>query len=252
MPRLVVSFRPLKRTRYIYRSETYSHEALRKPLKLPAVVDSFTVSEDTVFSEYESLAKGQFALPGAGGPSARRLRATELRIFTADFDADWLESSLDPGDVHKQLTTIMRTRKAFELQAAVYPSPGYGELSMNATIRSVTRELVPGQANVRYFTVSIVEARKLEIERYGAGKASRKKGTKLPTTYTVDAGESLGFVSRLFYGSPNHWRLIAKANGIKNMGVATPFKADRKLRVPVLREEGSAQASPGGFEAPSG
>jgi nucleoid-associated protein YgaU len=232
-PRLVVTFTPLARERYIYRSESYSHEALKRPLTFPAVVDGFASVEDATFGDYDSLAAGQFAIAGAGGPTARRLRTAELRIFTSDFNAVWLENDLGPDDVHRELTTILRCRKPFKMSAAVYPNPGYGELAMNATVRSVGRELTPGLGNVRYFSASVVEDRKLQIERKGAVQASRARGVKLPTSVTVTEATTLRKLSQRFYGTPNGWRIIAKANNLKIGGdTQIIFAKPRKLRIP--------------------
>ena len=49
--------------------------------------------------------------------------------------------------------------------------------------------------------------------------------------YTVADGDNLSKISKLFYGSPNHYQKIAEANGIDN---PDKIKVGQELKLPVL------------------
>ena len=51
--------------------------------------------------------------------------------------------------------------------------------------------------------------------------------------YEIKAGDNLSKVSKLFYGSPNHYAEIAKANNIAN---PDKIQAGQKINVPVLNQ----------------
>lgn len=50
-------------------------------------------------------------------------------------------------------------------------------------------------------------------------------------TYTIEAGDNLSKVSKLFYGSANHYEAIAKASGIAD---ANKVRVGETVKVPVL------------------
>jgi len=49
--------------------------------------------------------------------------------------------------------------------------------------------------------------------------------------YTIKSGDNLSKISKLFYGSPNKYPEIAKANGIENPDL---IKAGQQINLPVL------------------
>lgn len=55
------------------------------------------------------------------------------------------------------------------------------------------------------------------------------KGKKLPTTHVVKKGDTLRRLADRYYGEPGKWRIIAKANSIKDPDT---LKVGRKLRIP--------------------
>lgn len=61
------------------------------------------------------------------------------------------------------------------------------------------------------------------------GGKKRKKGIKKATTHVVKKGDTLRKLANRYYGEPNEWRRIAKANKIKD---PTKLKVGRKLRIP--------------------
>lgn len=215
-PQLVVSFTGLATEKYLYRTPGFSYEALQSPLFLPCVVEDFAFQEQASWTDFTSVAGGDYSTPGAGGPSARKQRTLPLRILATDFIADWIPNYIPPDDLYAELSTILRCRKPFKLAAAIFPSPGYSELTMNATLRSLDRALLPGQASVRYFSIELVEHRTLSV---GRRVASRAKGpVKLPTTVKIQPGDTLRKFAQKFYGSPSRWRDIARANDLYSWG----------------------------------
>lgn len=49
--------------------------------------------------------------------------------------------------------------------------------------------------------------------------------------YTIQSGDNLSKVSKLFYGTPNHYQQIAQANNIAN---PDKIQAGQNLKIPVL------------------
>lgn len=243
-PQLVVVFKGLATEKYLYRSAGFSYEALQSPLYLPCVIEDFAFQEQANFSDFASVAAGDFSTPSAGGPTARKQRTLPLRILATDFAADWIPNYVPPDDLYAELSTILRCRKPFGLTASIFPSPGYNELKMNATLRSLDRSLIPGQASVRYFSVELIEHRTLSV---GRRVASRAKGpVKLPTTVKIEPGDTLRGYARKFYGSPAKWRDIARANDLYSWGgdddlfillsFPTLFpKVQKSFKIPALR-----------------
>ena len=50
-------------------------------------------------------------------------------------------------------------------------------------------------------------------------------------TYTIQAGDNLSKVSKLFYGNPNKYEAIAKAN---NLADANKVQVGEEIKIPVL------------------
>lgn len=235
--KLTVSLRALQSERYIYRSATFSYEALRQPLILPAVVDDFEWEEVAEWTDYGTVNGGGFSTPAPGPSSARQPRSLTLRILALDFDAPFLSGDARIEKVHNELMTILRCRKPFQILAGIHPSPGYDEVNMNASLRSVRRRLASGQPAARYFDASVVEDRRDLLERRSS-QASRKRGVKLPAAHKIEANDTLSSLSRDYYGSPNHWRLIAEENGIRTtppsvrIAARPGFETGRSIMIP--------------------
>lgn len=66
--------------------------------------------------------------------------------------------------------------------------------------------------------------------KLGPVKGGKKGGgKKLPTTHVVKKGDTLRKLADRYYGEPGKWRVIAKANKIKD---PNKLKVGRKLRIP--------------------
>lgn len=235
--KLEVVLRPKQGERYRYRSGGFSHEALRKRLIFPAVTDDFQWEETATFNDYATVNAGEFSTPSGGPPTARNERRLDLTVLAADFSPSWMSGDLGILEFHNEIMTVLRCRKPFRMEAGIRPSPGYRELVMNATLRTVRRRLTPGLAGMRYYELSFVEDRQDEQERRG-NKAGRKRGVKLPASHRLVTGDTLRSLSRDYYGTPNLWRLIAEANGLRKIGGEDAllglarFKKSRTIKIP--------------------
>lgn len=215
---------------------------LDSPIRLPAVLNNVTIEEESSHSEYLTVADGQFSQAQQGGGKARMLRSVEgLETLTLDYDASWLvESGQDPQDVKDRLVAILRSHKAVEMLLVLK----WGEkplLQMGVTFRSVREELRAGESDTLYFVVGIKEWRHPSASRNSSQKASRKPGSKLPTTKKLDSNDTLNSLSHEFYGSYGFWRDIRAANGIdKKFGQSTPlvnlqrFKVGSVVKIPAI------------------
>lgn len=217
-------------------------DVLRSPLWLPAVIGNFTFEESALHSEYDTVSAGQFSSPAQGDETARQLRTTDLDTLTVEWDPSWLvQRGLDPARVRRDLYAILRSKKPVELLATLQLGNDDvdPELRMRVTIRSIRREMRSGEADTRYYTLSLSEWRDPSIERRGH-QESRKPGVKLPTTHRLDANDTLQSLAHEFYGRYDRWRWIRDANGIspKSAGAKTTlvhlvrYKVGSKVKIP--------------------
>jgi nucleoid-associated protein YgaU len=213
---------------------------LRQPLILPAVTDDFAFTEEAAFEDYDTVTGGEYSQPAAWrGATRRRLRRLDITFLTVDFDPPWVQSRRDQATIRDAAFGMLRGRTPVRMEANVYPDPGYTELEMNVTIRSITRTLRPGLAQARYFDLAVTEWRDNAIQRRSS-TASRRRGTvSLPTTHTLAAGDTLMGLSERYYGFFGGWRQIAQENGLGHWGPNTPLQqiggsrvGRTKLRIP--------------------
>lgn len=98
---------------------------------------------------------------------------------------------------------------------------------------SVTAELrQQGTNNITRATVALNFVEAVDANpKLGPVSGGKKggKGKKLPTTHVVKKGDTLRKLADRYYGEPGKWRLIAKANKIKD---PAKIKVGRKLRIP--------------------
>lgn len=101
-----------------------------------------------------------------------------------------------------------------------------GELRQHGT-NHITRATV---------SLSFVEASDAN-PKLGPVQGGKKggNGKKLPTTHVVKKGETLRKLADRYYGEPGKWRVIAKANKIKD---PSKLKVGRKLRIPKEPKDG--------------
>lgn len=229
---------------------------LPAPLVLPALIGGeFSWTEEASFREYETHRAGQFAIPAGGGRGARMLRdISDLETLTLDWDAPWLqEAGISHGEMRRQIMAIHRARTPVELLASVMPE-GAEELRCLITIRSITKVLRHGEADTRYWTLSIREHRQAETER----RTADAKDDKLPTRHRITEDTTFRSLARHYYGSEKNWKAIAKANGMPKWGGRTPIAKSKKFKVrdfvkiPKEPKASKPKADPrtGGVEAP--
>lgn len=212
-------------------------------LVMPAVLGNLEVEEEAQHAEYTTVSDGQFSQGAQGGQTARMLRAVTLEGLTLTWDAKWLVASgQDPEAVRGQLLAILRSKRAVSMLLTVgRPPTSSPELRMDVTFRSVRRTMKAGETDTRYFNVSIKEWRDPSAKRRGS-KASRKRGTKLPTTIKLTAADTLQSLAHSYYGSYSDWRDIRDANGISTkFGQSTPivslprYKVGSTLKIPKIK-----------------
>jgi LysM repeat protein len=227
---------------------------LDEPLRLPAVLNTITVSEEAAHTEYDTVSAGQFSMPSQGGASARKLRGLDLETLTVSYPARFLvERNLDADDVRDRLFAILRSKKPVMLTLVVRWGEPKPLVRMSITFRSISEELRPGESDTRYFTITIKEWRDTSVDRKSS-KASRKPGVTLPTTHKLSATDTLESLAFEYYGSYGDWRAIRDANGIsKRFGQAVAlvklgrYKVGSTVKVPRL---GVSVGAAGGVSAP--
>jgi hypothetical protein len=234
---LVVRFSPIK--------GITPQGALSRKLYLPATLDPFTVDEQSVHNEYDTISGGHFSQPAQGDQNARSFRTMSLDTITVDFDAPYLVAKgQDPLWVRERLYEILRFRKPVHMLVTFNPSRHLGsEFEGDITIREISKDVRNGELETRYLTLTISEWRDPSAARRSVNAGgSRKKGVSLPTTHQLTAKDTLASLSQDFYGSYAFWRDIRDANGIsKRFGQKTPivslpgrFKVGYKLKIPAL------------------
>lgn len=214
---------------------------LDSPLRLPAVLNSVAIEEESQHSEYDTVSAGQFSQGAQGGSVARKLRGLDLEALTLDHDAAWLvESGQDPDEVKATLYAILRSHEAVEMMLVVKFGESEPLLRINCTFRSVREELKPQEIDTLYFVLSIKEWRDPSVERKGE-KEGRKPGVKFPTTKKLDSNDTLNSLAHEYYGRYEFWRDIRDTNGItKQFGQSTPlvqlarFKVGSTIKLPKI------------------
>lgn len=252
------------------RGET-KRSILSSPLYLPAVLDEFSLVEDGAHTDYDTVRMGEYSVPQFGEQrNMRKLRTTDLEALTLYWPAAWLHPASraaadggigernSPDWVEEKLNDINRSRQPVEMLVRLH-QPGWNDaiVRMAVTIRNVTLRVKPGEADTKYWTVSIKEWRPNATARRRHGEAKKK----LPTTKRLDANDTLESLSKHYYGSYAGWRAIAKENGIKKWGKTTPLVNMKRYKVgsvikiprkpPIATTNPPKRSSTGGTAAPA-
>lgn len=201
---------------------------LTKPLYLPVVMGPFTVSEEAAHREYETHSAGQFSVPAQGPATARMLRDLgDLETMALDWQAPWLIEWRDPQEVKRELNGILRSRTPVELLAILRLGGGPEEVRMLVTLRRNQVELRPGEADTRYWTVSVKEYRRTEAER----RTADARKDKLPTRHKLTATDTLESLATKYHHTRSTWRDIANGNGLRSWGARTPIVNSSQFKV---------------------
>lgn len=207
---------------------------LREPLYLPVVLGPFGFTEEALHEEYQTVSAGQFSVPGQGGSTARQLRDLGLETMTLDWKARWLIEWKSPTVVRRELYAILRSRTPVELLAILRWGGGPEELRMLVTLRSLARELRPGEADTRYYSLAVREYRKT-----GADKQADSRSDNLPTRHRLGPDDTFSSLAQKYHHTSVSWRSIRDANGISNWGPRTEvwkhakFKIGDYVKIPV-------------------
>lgn len=206
---------------------------LSADMYLPCILGEFDVSEEFEWRDYTTVGAGEFSAPAGGGTASRLLRSSDLETLTVDWHrlARFLTNPLiTPEKVKSELYKLGRSRTPFSILIVEQLGGGDEELRMNATLRGVRRVTRPGEADTRYYTLTIKEWRNNEVDRRGEGGGARK----LPTTARLTAKTTLASLSRTFYPDltvGEGWRLIAAANKLTGWGANTAIVKHKKWKL---------------------
>lgn len=224
---------------------------------LPAVLNTFTVAEDKLHNEYDTLSAGQFSQAATGGQNAPRLRTSSVDSILVDWDPSWIVASgQDPSQLRSSLYKILRSGKPVHLLATFHPHPPpHPEFDGHVTIRSISKDVRSGENESRYLTLAISEWRDPSVKRRRHNPkddVSRKHGVVLPTTHRLTADDTLSNLSYEYYGRYDRWRNIRDANkmpkkiGAKDLIVRLggKWKIGAKIKIPNI---GSPWQNAGGI-----
>jgi hypothetical protein len=220
-------------------------DLLQRPLYLPVVLNDFTIAEDALHTEFQTIRRGQFSQGAMGGRDATNLLTLTGETLSLAWDAAWLNSrGVTEAELRGQLFGILRSKQPVRLIVTLRE---VHELRALVTIRSLQRSLRPGEVDTRYYSMQISQWRQMaEYE----SREGRKPGVRLPTTHRLRAGDTLYSLAHEFYGDSNGWRAIRDANGISHKwGAKTPlvkmkrYKTGSKIKIPVPRVRESLRES---------
>lgn len=198
---------------------------LRTPLYLPVVMGPFTVVEEAAHFEYDTHRSGQFSTPAQGPSSSRQLRDLGLDTLTLDWEAPWLEY-VDPRDFMNRVNAVLRARTPVTLLATLrFGEPE--EFRAPVTLRRTTRELRPGEADTRYWTLEVKEWRNASLSR----RTADPKNDNLPTRHRLTNTDTWASLAARYHHTTLSWRNIAKANGLAQWGSRTPIVNSSKFKV---------------------
>jgi hypothetical protein len=211
---------------------------LTTALYLPVVIgESFSVSEEAAFTDYETVGDGEFSQPRGGSSTARNLRTLDdVETLTLDWAryARWMTNpDVTETQLRRTLYGILRSRRPFEILATLQLGAGAEELRMKATLRSVARTLKRGETDTRYYVLGIKEWREDSVERKGQKAA---KGGDLPAKKKLTASTTCYSAAREFYdlhevSLAGAARAIRQANGLGSWGLNTPIAQAKKFKV---------------------
>ena len=218
--------------------------ALAGNLYLPAVMNTFTVSETALHNEYDTLTDGHFSQAQMGGANARQFRTATVDSITVDYATAWQTATgQDPAWVRARLFEILRSKKPVRLLVTFNPNLGRPvEFDGAITLRQIDKDVRPGENESRYLTLYISEWRDPSVGRASSSGGSRAAGVTLPTTHVLTATDTLNSLSMAYYGSYAFWKFIRDANGITpRFGAKTPlvqlpgrWKAGANVKIPAL------------------
>lgn len=236
-------------------------------------LETFTIVNGFAHSDYDTLRQGQFSRP-----SGRQLRTVQFQTLIVDFRPPWafwappVSDSFTPlvgGVAHPlpqgvggqeekgaqlpnplqvadELEEILNSGTPFQFRAAnpAYWGASRKDLTMMATLRSMSVEERAGEVDARYFDLSFTEYRRAEVSRKAQGFQGGGKIRNLPYKHTLQKGDTLTRLAKKYYGSTNRWRNIAKANGVRNLAASGDVYAwgraqHRKyLTIPAVDKDG--------------
>jgi hypothetical protein len=198
---------------------------LRSPVYLPVVLGPFTVSEEASHFEYDTHRAGQFSVPAQGPKTARSLRDLGLDTLTLDWQASWLDYT-DPRRFMNAVNDVLRARSPVLLLATLqFGDPE--EFRAPVTLRRTTRELRPGEADTRYWTLEVREWRNASLSR----RTADPKNDRLPARHHLTATDTWSSLAQKYHHTSMTWRVIAKKNGLPQWGARTPIVNSTKFKV---------------------
>lgn len=209
---------------------------LRAPLILPVVIgDEFTVEEEALWEEFDTVGAGRFAQPAAGD-DAPALHTVSGEGMTMTWDPGFL---VNP-DVHmkvvkKELQRILRKRATFDLLVLNKPRGEFAEFSGLASLRRLSITLKRGEPDTRYLSFDLSSQRLMT-----AGERGHGANSNLPTTTTITNDSTLRNLAEHYYGDGSEWRLIAVVNGITSWGSEDDlvkmgrYKVGDRIKIPEL------------------
>lgn len=220
---------------------------LREPLILPVVIgDEFTVDEEAIWEEFDTVGAGRFAAAAAGKHS-EALETISAEAMTMTWDPGFLvnpDTSIE--EVKRGLKKILRRHAIFDLLVVNKPHSEFAEFSGFASIRRASVTLKRGEPDTRYLSIDISSHRRMSSRERGHDVASGRRGN-LPTTTELTAGMTLRSLAEHYYGSGAEWRLIASANGIQSWGSEDPlvkmgrYKIGDRIKIPAPTLRGGTE-----------
>lgn len=232
-------------------SDLTPRSVLRSPFTLPVVIgDEFTVEEEAIWEEFDTVGAGRFAI-AAAGEHAPALKTISTEALTMTWDPKWMTApGQNPRAVLRTLRQIFHKRAVFDLLVVRKPGADFPEFADFASIRRLAITVKRGEPDTRYIQLDLSQHRRISSRRRRHGKASN-----LPTTAVLGAADTLRSLALHYYGLESYWRLIAEANGIKNWGGEDPlvgmdrYKVGDRVKIPDRPHR--APADTGGTESPT-
>lgn len=203
-------------------------------------MDSFP--EDSAFnhSDYNTVTAGEHSQP-----VGRALRTVSFKTIFLDWEPEWsLVHDSDgayPAQKAKQnLYAIMNRGAPLHLRAHQSNFQDAYEVDYAATIRSIHWEIVAGEVDCYYVTISFKEFSSPDIQEFLTETSGH---AKLPVALTVNnlptGRNTLAKLAKFYYGDPSAWKLIAAANGLthvaQNVVLSNRIIGRTKITVPVRK-----------------
>lgn len=202
-------------------------------------------------NDYSTAFAGDFSRDGGAQLDEITFSTLWMDDGSANHAPSWalVKRAMSPLVAKEKLVKIQKSGAPFWLMVHQMPLWHRYDVRMYATLRSITSMEKAGEPDARYFSMQFRQWRdaRVSTRKKGKGKphGATKKGPRgtAVATQALATSDTLYSLATNYYGTATAWSVIAKANGLTNIGPSQPLKAAlpkkfKKLSLPATPAPG--------------